>query len=572
MRWILIFCTFFLFTSEHQSSRAPSSLRAGNCIELMEKLLVKSRKNAFGKVSSFVKEKVITPTLDKLSKHSLKAKLQFLKVLNARRGRIKVLSEMYANTINGMLTRKMIKPEDVPDLLVGNGQKKYILEFAHGEVRVSPKSWLGLPNLDETMDMILARTQPSVGDVLQLRKLLTETEFTPLEFNEFQKYFVRFPKDQDEWNVLKEYLHFASSMRSKKQLKAMAELPKLFYEADSGKHINKFRSIRKGVEKYRTKQIKKQAKKALKKGMTKEQAEAFAKVEAKRMSEIYSGLKYSCRSTKPTAESKQAAKATSKFFMGMGITATAGTYAYSNWDKDKTEFDWYGKLGHDLTWKFIFQYGFNKIMTDQSATMLKKSIVVHAFYTPADAIEAGMYEVEFGKENAFIKEEYERILKLRKEEDPNFIKEYNKAMSSLNTVYFQDKIKILAKELLSGEKVPPVNDFDEILSLKEVGTGELEDEELQERLMEAIALSIYNDDSGRVKLGGHFLDRYIFVRSYDMLDVPKSLFMGLWIYRTMCMGGLNMKNAILQASLIYTIDSVISKFIYYQIRRDVINM
>jgi hypothetical protein len=68
------------------------------------------------------------------------------------------------------------------------------------------------------------------------------------------------------------------------------------------------------------------------------------------------------------------------------------------------------------------------------------------------------------------------------------------------------------------------------------------------------------------------LDRYLFVRSYDVVDVPKSLLMGLWIYKTMCMGGTNMKAAITQASLIYAIDQVVSKYIYYQIRRDAINM
>lgn len=493
-------------------------------------------------------------------------------MLNAKRGRLKFLTQMYANTINKMLSEKIIPPEAVPDLLDNGGKGKFALDFTYGEVKLIPRSWDGLPDLDGTMDLLLSRTQPTADQVIRLRALLTETDFTPLEFNEFQKYFVRFPETDEEWMLFKEYIHFSSTLRSKNQLKAMSELPKLFYPEDDGKFLSKFRKIRKNIEKFERKQVSKQTKKALKKGMTKEEATAFGKTEAKRMTEVYSGMKYACRSTKPTAESKQAAKSTSKFFMGMGITATAGTYAYANWDKDKSKFDWYGKLGHDLAWKFIFQYGYNTIMTDQSATFLKKMISLHVFYTPADYIEAAMYDVEFGEENSFIKEEYDRILDLRKKEDPEFVKNYNEAMSSLNNEFFPEKFKKFVREAMTGEVQVPKNEFDEILSLEEVSVGDLEDEEMAERLMEAITLKIYTENSGSVKLGNGTIDRYLFVRSYDMFDVPKSLLMGLWIYRTMCMGGLNMKAAITQASIIYTLDQIISKFIYYQIRRDVINM
>lgn len=565
--WYIII-GLLLFTCSHNVQRGPSSVGDNSCVSIMKSFFASAKESTGEKIGN----KIIKPALKKLKHHTLKSKLSFLKMLNARRGRFEFLTKMYANTLNKMLTEGIISPEDVPALLTNGTKSKYALDFTYGEVRLINRSWDGLPDLDKTMDMILERSQPSVDQVLGLRKLLSETEFTPVEFNEFQKYFVRFPDTPEEWDLLKEYLAYATSMRSKKQMKAISELPKLFYPEDSGTYIRKFRNIRKNIDKFEVKQVKKQEKKALKKGMSEKEAKTFAKAEARRMTEVYSGLKYACRSTKPTAESKQAAKSTSKFFMGMGITATAGTYAYANWDRDKTKFDWYGKLGHDLAWKFIFQYGYNNIMTDQGATFLKKIISLHVFYTPADYIEAAMYEKEFGEENSFIKEEYDRILKSRKEEDPEFVKNYNDAMSSLNNEFFPDKIKKFAKDLFTGDVSPPKSEFDEILSLQEISVAELEDAEMQERLMEAITLKLYTENSGSVKLGNSTIDRYLFVRSYDMLDVPKSLMMGMWIYRTMCMGGLNIKAAITQASIIYTLDQVISKFIYYQIRRDIINM
>ncbi len=568
MRVWYLFIGLLLFTCSHTVERSPASFNSGNCKQLVKGFFDKTKKNTFG----IVKEKVISPAVKKLGRHTLKSRLAFLKMLNARKGRFRFLTQMYADTINKMLSEKLIAPDQVSELLVQKESSKYLLDFTYGEVQLVPKSWDGLPNIDETMEIILARSQPSSDQVIKLRKLLSESEFTPLEFNEFQKYFVKFPESEDEWKLMKEYLSFATAMRQKHQMAALAELPRLFYPNDSGKYLDKFKKIRKSIDKFEIKQVKKQEKKALKKGLKGDEAKAFAKKQAKEMTEVYSNMKYACRSTKPTPESKYAAKRTSKFFMGMGISATAGTYAYANWDKDKTEFDWYGKLGHDLAWKFIFQYGYNAIMTDQAATFLKKVISLHVFYTPADYIEAAMYEYEFGEENTFIKEEYERIVELRKKEDPEFIKEYNAAMTSLNSEYFPEQIKRFVSDVMRGKLEVEKNEFDEILSLEEISAGDLEDEEMQERLMEAITQKIYNENSGSIKLGSHTLDRYIFVRSYDMLDVPKSLLMGVWIYKTMCMGGLNMKAAITQASIIYTLDQIIGKYIYYQIRRDIINM
>ncbi len=564
---ILSFC-FLLATCSHYTSREPASITQKTCSALIQDLFTSQKKDRFKKA----RKKIIDTSVSKLKSMSLKAKLKFLKTLNARRGRFKGFSEMYANTINKMLSEGLISADEVPALIKNENKLKYAFDFTYGEVRVTPSSWDGLPNLDETMDQILGRLNPSSDQVMRLRRLLEESDFNPEELQEFSRYFSRFPESNEDWKILKEYLSYATAMRTKNQMAALRDMPGLFFKENKAKHLRKFRKIRSSIDKYEVKQTRKLEKKALKNGASKAEAKEIAKREAKDMTELYSNLKYSCRSTKPTAESKQAAKSTSKFFMGMGISATAATYAYANWDKDKTKFDWYGKLGHDLAWKFIFQYGYNAVMTDQAATFLKKNISLHIFYTPADYIEAAMYEKEFGEENSFLTEEYERMLKARKQEDPAFIEEYNKMMSSLNNEYFFEKVKRYSNDLFTGAETAPKNEFDEILSLQDISVGELEDEEMKERLMEAVALKLYDENSGNIKLGSHTLDRYLFVRSYDVVDVPKSLLMGLWIYKTMCMGGMNMKAAITQASIIYAIDQVVGKFIYYQIRRDAINM
>lgn len=566
---LLLLFTFLLVAAcAGPNLRDPASVKTSSCNKLIAGLLKKGKKS----YAKSLNQKIIHPTLKKLEAFSLKARLRFLKMLNANRGRFKFSSELYASTINKMLTEELISIENIPPLLKNRSESKYILDFSYNEVRVLDRAAEKLPDLNATIDLILKRSSPSIYQAQSLRDLLSKLDLSKSELNEFQKYFLKYPKSKRQWSTLSEYMSFTSVMRSKNQAEAMREMPKLFSPKTSGKHLKSFKKVRKNIRSYQKKQFSKQERAAIKKGLSKKEAQKFASVEAKRMSEIYSGLKYSCRSTKPTAESIKAAKITSSFFMGMGITATAATYAYSNWDKDKSKFDWYGKLGHDLAWKYIFQHAYNKIMTDQAATFLKKVIALNAFYTPADYIEAAMYELEFGEKNAFIEEEYQRILQSRKDQDPGFVANYNAAMSSLNNEYFPEKLKGFMQKLLTGERKLPKDEFDEILSLNDISVGELEDEQLKERLLEAITQKVYNDNSGKVKFGSATMDRYIFVRSFDIVDVPKSLLVGFWIYKTMCMGGTNMKAALVQASIIYTIDQVLSKFIYYELRRDVINM
>ena len=550
-------------------SRSLASLTERSCRTSISNILSKYKpKSLVERITS----SVVEPSIKKLSKFSLRSRLKFLNHLNAKRGRSKFLSEMYANTINKMISKGLLSEEDFTKELLKNNSGAYRLDFSYGEVRVTPKIWEGLPNQDETIDIILQRTSPGVSEVLKLSEVLENSELNPLELKEFEKHFVKYPKVDEEWKLLSEYLTFTGSMREKHQLQALGELPKLFYKKDKGKHLGKFRSIKKNIDKYENKQIKKQLKKAKKKGMNDIDAKVFAKREARQMTEVYSGLKYACRSAKHTEDSKKSAKLTSKFFLGMGVGATTASYGYSNWDKDKSEFEWYGKLAHDLGWKVFFQFGFNAIMTDQTATFLKKNLSIHAFYTPADALEASMYELEFGKSDSFIKEEFDKMVQLRKDEDPKFVEEYNKAISSLGHEYFPDRFKSLVKKMISGEIPSKKNEFDEILSLEEIASGELEDDILRDKLMEAITMKLYHENAGKVKLGGQFLDRYVFVRSYDVLDVPKSLMVGLLIYRTICMGpASNIRNAMILSSIIYTLDQVISKFVYYKIRREVIN-
>lgn len=556
-----------IHTPSSQGDRYTSQLSKGSpCFRLTTELLAGKSESLFAR---FKREK-LAPLLERISSYSTKSKMQMLKLLHKRVGKTKFITEMYAETLNQMLNKKLISVDQVPDLLTVNSHSRYLLDFSYQEVRVLERELLDFPNVDQTMDILIRQKGLRTNSVIQLRKLLNESDLNLRELKVFRENF-KTPQTKQGWKDLQEYLTYSNALRDKKKLKALEEVRNLV-EGKQGQYTKKFRSLQKSVNQYKDKQYRKQLKKISKTEKNGAVAKRLAREEAERMTEVYSHLKYACRSAKPTDTTKRAAKATSGFFMATGLAATMGTYAYANWDKDKGEFDWYGKLGHDLAWKFIFQFGYNLIMTDPAATMLKKTISLHIFYTPADAIEASMYEWEFGEDNSFIDEEYERLKQQFMENDPEFAKNYNELVEYMGKEYVGDKIKGFFKAVFSGEVKLPKNEVDEILIAEDLTREDLDDEELQERLMEAIAVKVYDQNSGRVKLGSQFLDRYVFVRTYDILDVPRSLLVGLWIYRTMCMGGNNMHQALIKASTIYVLDQIIGKYMYYQIRRDVINM
>jgi hypothetical protein len=547
---------------------ASAAANGSYCVKWVNTILKAPRESLLTKFN----KKLIAPMVKKLSKFSTKQKFQFLKLLKSKSGRFKFQTEMYAKTLNQMLNKNILSLEDIPELIKQTSKSKYILDFSYQEVRVLERSMNEFPSLNQTMDTFLQRKNMTISKALKMRNLLSEADLDLKDLKEFMQGLTSIPKNSSEWGDLKNYLSFAGTMKNKAKAKTLNDVDMLFSSGLKSKNIKKFYKLKLNISKYNYKQYHKQYKKFLNKNVPLTEAKRLAKIEADKLTEVYSHLKYACRSAKPTGTTKRAAKATSGFFMATGLAATTGTYAYANWDKDKEEAQWYGKLGHDLIWKMIFQFGYNAIMTDPAASLLKKTISLHVFYTPADAIEAGMYDLEFGEDNSFIDEEYERLKKELIANDPSFAKKYNDLVSYLGKDYLAEQLKDFFKAVVSGEVELPQNEVDEILSAEDLTLENMEDEELKEKLLEAISIKLYDQNSGKVKLGSHFLDRYAFVRSYDVMDVPRSLLVGLWIYRTMCMGGNNMRLALIKASTIYVLDQVIGKYIYYQVRRDLINM
>ena len=100
---------------------------------------------------------------------------------------------------------------------------------------------------------------------------------------------------------------------------------------------------------------------------------------------------------------------------------------------------------------------------------------------------------------------------------------------------------------------------------------DLEDPNVQDDLIRAALISMYEGEKGELSLGSYGLDRYAY---YSVIGVPFMFLDGLVsisIYQTMCMAPLNPKMAVLKSALIFSAYSVFYDMINYPLREKMIH-
>ncbi|MBT3586606.1 MAG: hypothetical protein HN509_16980, partial [Halobacteriovoraceae bacterium] len=74
-----------------------------------------------------------------------------------------------------------------------------------------------------------------------------------------------------------------------------------------------------------------------------------------------------------------------------------------------------------------------------------------------------------------------------------------------------------------------------------------------------------------IKTGSTGSDRWAFNASYAAVMLPRDTLVTLYIYRTLCMGAMNPKMALMKAIGVYTVNRLIGDQLYFWIRRQAIN-
>jgi len=268
----------------------------------------------------------------------------------------------------------------------------------------------------------------------------------------------------------------------------------------------------------------------------------------------YEKLSLSCRSKGQTLAKKQAAKNGTKFFLGVGLVSTSGSYFYNNWDKEKNS-KWYGNLGYDVVTASIFNYAFAKILGNNQSGFGATTIKSYATFAGLDFLSAEAYSHLFGVSESEAGERLNKIL-----EQPQAKENLEKMLSELEAEDIDSDIQKMINEVSQQFEV---SDLSTVLEL----------EELREKILEAISLDMYYQDSGEwIRTGDKGMDRYLFHRAYDTIGTPKGIAVGMVIFNILCRDAANPKNALAKALSLYIADKVASDFIYYKLRRKAINL
>lgn len=275
--------------------------------------------------------------------------------------------------------------------------------------------------------------------------------------------------------------------------------------------------------------------------------------EVEKALKTYEKLSLSCRSRGSTMEKQFAAKQGTKFFLGLGLASTTGSYFYNNWDKEH-DAKWFGNLGFDITTSFIFTFAYTKILGSNQSGFAGTSLKAYGTFAGLDYLSAEAYSQIFGVSQAEAEERMKKML-----ENPKAREELSRLKDMLESEKFDDE---LTKNLETIMQKMEVQNLEEIVA----------DESNRERILEAISLDMYAQEAGDyIRTGDKGLDRYIFHRSYDVIGTPKGIAVGYLIFNTLCRNSANPKVALAKALTIYLADRVTFDYIYYNLRRKAIN-
>jgi len=371
-----------------------------------------------------------------------------------------------------------------------------------------------------------------------------ESLLTAGEWNELLAQFKKLDESERDSVVLGRLIPYFSTLAPKERVLAVREGASFLKGDSSNPRVVTFYKKMKKFEGYQKKlEIKFQ-------GLS----ESEKQINVMKALKTYENLSLSCRSKGQTFAKRQAAKNGTKFFMGVGLVSTSGSYFYNNWDKEKDS-KWYGNLGYDIVTASIFNFAFAKILGNNQSGFATTSVKSYATFAGLDFLSAQAYSELFGvsKDDAV-----ERL---------NEIVAQPEAREKLEQLFNE-----LESEDLDGDVQKVITDLsqlNEVSSLEEM----LASEETREKLIEAISLDMYYKDSGDwIRTGDKGTDRYLFHRAYDSIGTPKGIAVGMVIFNILCRDATNPKKALAKALSIYIADKIASDFIYYKLRRKAINL
>ncbi|MFT6071210.1 MAG: hypothetical protein ACJAT2_001482 [Bacteriovoracaceae bacterium] len=445
------------------------------------------------------------------------------------------------------------------------------------EVR-TPASLSGSMTCNEIVKLLLDPKTKVVRDSIErfdlsfkyqkkYTELFLESDLNKEELQVLLRSLDHLPQDQKSLDLLDEYFGFTATQFNKQKVKTLGEASALF----DGSYLknSKFKTFRNRQRKFASfeeKAIKKELDKIRKDQPDLSQAEAkrlaqkAAKEEASKFKKLYRG----CHTKGMTQEHKAGGKAFTYFTISIAAASSGAFYTYSNYDDP--EFltkEFFGKMTYEMVGDGLWAALASWIFKDPKGTFLAKSAKMYLADNVLIMADGLTWEQLFAEGEEDAKKRIEEL-----KTNPEFKEEMHKLVKILEREKFMDKVSKKFGEVLIQLKLKDPQD--QGIDWEGIELEDLEDPEVQNQLMKAALMEMYEDESGELSLGTYGSDRWGFYSGLGLPFMFLDTLVTTKIYHTMCMAPMNPKAAIMKSALIFTAYSIFYDTIAYPMRKKLI--
>lgn len=374
----------------------------------------------------------------------------------------------------------------------------------------------------------------------------------------------------EKLELFEDYLAYAKTLFSKGRKKALADVEVLM-EGDflSYKPYKTFNERRAKFASFYTKEEERILKKLKKErpNISERRLSKEVKKQAAERRDKFKRLYNGCHTKGLTKEHKAGGKAYTLFTIGLASLSSGVFYTASNYEEeDFLTSEFFGKLSYEMATDAIWATMASFIFKDPEGSFLGKSIKMYLADNSLIVADALTWEALFGEGEEEAKKKIEMI-----RNSSEFQKEIVALAEHLKRDKFMDKVKDRFGKIVNAFRSENTKDPNLELDWENIKHEDLDNEEIQEQLIEAALISMYEEEKGEMSLGSYSGDRYAYYSAVGLPFMFLDTFVATKIYQTMCMAPMNPKKAVLTAGLIFSAYSVFYDVINYPLRKNTIN-
>lgn len=472
-------------------------------------------------------------------------------------------SSKFINTFKGKVdfyeyTKALIKNNDYSDIVDKNIKALAYNLFDKNIIKQAEYNGLlqSLSKHSERRELIskLLKNADIEKDALKLLEIrLQNSKLNKSHLELFGQKIKDGPKNINSSEKLLNYVDYLNT-RKTSELEVYIDKISDLLESKT-KQIRSFERSLKKVDKYKTKISNELQKKFLKENKGKD----LNSSQMKRLSqEIESKTKTYAKTLKScgnreflSTHAKNSEKKFTRFLLGFSTVTTAGGFALANYE-DPIDQEWVKKLGYEVVFGAFFAWLGAKVSINPHFSFMKKTTVNMGVSAGFDVFDSFLYDTIITNED----DKSENLSADKKKELEKLFKEFEERNLDQK---FLDRYK----EYFYVDQ--------ETKNIELIFESELEKEERSDEIIEAISSKI---EEGKMSdwLGDNAgVQRFAFHRAWDVISIPKTVLLGVAMYKVFCMSKVNVAKAYKVAAGMIIADEVFESFLYYKVRKSTID-